>query len=70
LFPSALTLCSTSKTSRSVSASFASEFDPQPFHLSEELAKKTQFGGVAASGWRTAALTMSLLVDGGLAAGR
>jgi len=42
--------------------SFASQFDPQPFHLSEETAKDTLFGGLAASGWHTAALTMRLLV--------
>ena len=42
---------------------FGAEFDPQPFHLDEEAAKKTIFGGLAASGWHTAALTMRLLVD-------
>ena len=42
---------------------FAAEFDPQPFHLDEEAARKTIFGGLAASGWHTAALTMRLLVD-------
>ncbi|MGK9232643.1 MaoC family dehydratase [Inquilinus limosus] len=41
---------------------FAAEFDPQPFHLDEEAAKATFFGGLAASGWHTAALTMKLLV--------
>ena len=45
---------------------FAREFDPQPFHLGEETAKATFFGGLAASGWHTAALTMRLNVDGGL----
>ena len=44
---------------------FAGEFDPQPFHLDEETAKETVFGGLAASGWHTAAVTMRLLVDGG-----
>ena len=43
--------------------SFATEFDPQPFHLDEEAARRTIFGGLAASGWHTAALTMRLLVD-------
>jgi acyl dehydratase len=43
---------------------FAKEFDPQPYHLDEEAAGKTVFGGLAASGWHTAALTMRLLVDG------
>ncbi len=42
--------------------SFAREFDPQPFHLDEATARDTFFGGLAASGWHTAALTMSLLV--------
>jgi acyl dehydratase len=46
--------------------SFAAEFDPQPFHLDEEAARHTMFGGLAASGWHTAALTMRLLVDSGL----
>jgi acyl dehydratase len=44
--------------------SFAREFDPQPYHLDEEAARKSVFGGLAASGWHTAALTMRLLVDG------
>ncbi|HML11235.1 MAG TPA: MaoC family dehydratase [Stellaceae bacterium] len=41
---------------------FAAAYDPQPFHLDEEAARGTVFGGLAASGWQTAALTMSLLV--------
>ncbi len=43
--------------------SFAAEFDPQPFHLDEVAGRKSMFGGLAASGWHTAALTMRLLVD-------
>jgi len=42
---------------------FATEFDPQPFHLNEEAAQDTIFQGLAASGWHTAALTMRLLVE-------
>ena len=42
---------------------FAAEFDPQPFHLDEQIARDTFFGGLAASGWHTAALTMRLLVE-------
>ena len=42
---------------------FAAEFDPQPFHLDEETARNTIFGGLAASGWHTAALTMRLLLE-------
>jgi acyl dehydratase len=45
---------------------FAAEFDPQPFHLDEEAARDTIFGGLAASGWHTAAVTMRLLVDSDL----
>jgi len=44
---------------------FAKQFDPQPFHLDPEAAKSSFFGGLAASGWHTAALTMRLLVTGG-----
>jgi acyl dehydratase len=44
---------------------FAAEFDPQPFHLDEQAASESLFGGIAASGWHTAAVTMHLLVQGG-----
>ncbi|HWL66857.1 MAG TPA: MaoC family dehydratase [Geminicoccus sp.] len=44
---------------------FAREFDPQPFHLDEAAAADSLFGGLAASGWHTAAVTMRLLVEGG-----
>ncbi len=44
---------------------FAAQFDPQPFHLDEAAAKDSLFGGLAASGWHTAAITMKLLVEGG-----
>ena len=42
---------------------FAQEYDPQPFHLSDEGAAGSLFGTLAASGWHTAALTMRLLVE-------
>ncbi len=42
---------------------FASRFDPQPFHLSDEAAAKTHFGRISASGWHTCAMTMRMLVD-------
>jgi acyl dehydratase len=41
---------------------FAAEFDPQPFHL-DEAARHSMFGGMTASGWHTAAVTMRLLVE-------
>ena len=42
---------------------FAREFDPLPFHLDEAAAKASLLGGLASSGWQTAALTLRLLVD-------
>jgi acyl dehydratase len=39
---------------------FAAEYDPQPFHLDEEAARNTILGGLAASGWQTAAIAMRL----------
>jgi acyl dehydratase len=45
---------------------FATQFDPQPFHLDAEAARSTFFQGLAASGWHTAAITMRLLVTSGI----
>lgn len=44
---------------------FAREYDPQPFHVDDEAAKATLFGGLSASGWHTAAISMRLLVQSG-----
>jgi acyl dehydratase len=41
---------------------FARKYDPQAFHLSDEAASKTHFGRLSASGWHTAAMTMSVIV--------
>ena len=41
---------------------FASKYDPQPFHLSDEAAAATHFGRLSASGWHTCAMTMSMVV--------
>jgi acyl dehydratase len=41
---------------------FARQFDPQPFHLSEEAGKASVFGGLCASGWHTCSLAMRLMV--------
>jgi acyl dehydratase len=43
---------------------FASEFDPQPFHLDADAARSGPFGELVASGWHTAAITMRLVVEG------
>ena len=45
---------------------FASQFDPQPFHLDAAAAKETLFGGLVASGWHTVAISMRLMVEGGV----
>jgi acyl dehydratase len=45
---------------------FAAEFDPQPFHLDNAAGEASIFEGLAASGWHTAAVSMRLLVTGGL----
>jgi acyl dehydratase len=42
---------------------FASEFDPQPYHLDEAAAEQTPLKGLAASGWHTAAIAMRLAVE-------
>jgi acyl dehydratase len=41
---------------------FATEFDPQPFHVDPEAAKSSPFGGLIASGWHTTALFMGMFV--------
>ncbi len=41
---------------------FATQFDPQPFHLDAEAAKDSVFGGLCASGWHTCAMAMRLMV--------
>ncbi len=43
---------------------FASEFDPQPFHLNEEIAKTSLLGGLATSGWHNCAIAMRMMWDG------
>jgi acyl dehydratase len=42
---------------------FASAFDPQPFHVDEEAARESVFGGLIASGWHTVAVVMRMIVD-------
>jgi acyl dehydratase len=42
---------------------FSRSFDPQIFHLDPKAAEQSLFGGLAASGWHTAAVSMRLFVD-------
>ncbi len=43
---------------------FARQYDPQPFHVDPDAAKQSIYGGLIASGWQTALLTMRRVVDG------
>ncbi|MBV8634052.1 MAG: MaoC family dehydratase [Burkholderiaceae bacterium] len=43
---------------------FATQFDPQPFHVDKEAASKSIFGGIIASGWHTCSMIMRVMVDG------
>lgn len=47
---------------------FASQFDPQPFHVDHDAAAASHFGGVIASGWHTCSMMMRMVVDGLMAA--
>lgn len=43
---------------------FATQFDPQPFHIDQQAAEASMFGGVVASGWHTCSMMMRIVVDG------
>ena len=51
------------RVTREMIIAFATQFDPFPFHLDEGAAKASLLGGLAASGWQTAALTLRMLGD-------
>ena len=53
----------TTTVSKEMIVSFAREFDPFPFHLDEAAAKASLLGGLASSGWQTAALSLRMLGD-------
>ena len=42
---------------------FAQRYDPQPFHVDEEAARGSLFGGLCASGWHTCAMAMRMMCD-------
>jgi len=46
---------------------FAAKYDPQPFHLDDEAARRSVLGGLCASGWHTAAMWMKLNIAAGAA---
>ncbi len=49
--------------SREAVVEFALAFDPQPFHLDDEAARLSLFGGLCASGWHTCAMAMRMMCD-------
>ena len=53
----------TAVVDRDEMVAFARRFDPQPFHVDDDAAAASWFGGLAASGWFTAGLWMRLYVD-------
>ena len=53
----------TTEVSKEMIVAFAREFDPFPFHLDEDAAKASLLGGLASSGWQTAALSLKMLGD-------
>jgi acyl dehydratase len=50
--------------SREAVLNFAQQFDPQPFHVDDEAARGSLFGGLCASGWHTCAMAMRMMCDG------
>jgi len=63
-FPIGTRLVSSSWTVRAEEIlDFGGKFDPQQFHLDPKSAEKTLFGGLTASGWHTAAISMRLFID-------
>jgi acyl dehydratase len=50
--------------SREEVVSYAGAFDPQAFHLDEEVARNSVLGGLAASGWHSCAILMRMMADG------
>jgi acyl dehydratase len=61
-FGEAVTIGSLTFTAEDI-VRFATDFDPQPFHLDEELAKQALFGGLCASGWHSSAGWMKCFVS-------
>ena len=51
------------EVSREEIIDFARRYDPQPFHVDEEAARRSEFGGLIASGWHTCGLLMRMMVD-------
>ena len=52
------------KVSREEIIAFASQFDPQDFHMEDNPAPVSPFGGLVASGWHICAMAMRTICDG------
>lgn len=52
-----------STVTREAVIAFARDFDPQPFHLDDDAAQASLFGGLSASGWHTCAMAMRMMCD-------
>lgn len=62
--PGAQDLPGSTTVTRDDIVAYARDYDPQPFHLDEEAARKTFAGGLIASGWHSCAMMMRLVADG------
>jgi len=51
------------RVTREAIIAFASQFDPQPFHLDDAAAEASLFGQLSASGWHTCAMSMRMMCD-------
>ncbi|MGH8751460.1 MAG: MaoC family dehydratase [Burkholderiales bacterium] len=51
------------RVSREEIIAFARAYDPQPFHIDEQAARQSFFGGLIASGWHTCAMLMRIMCD-------
>ena len=51
------------EVTRQAALAFASQFDPQPFHLDDDAAAGSMFGRLAASGWHSCAMAMRMMCD-------
>lgn len=61
--PGLVIACGSVTVTEAEIVAFASEFDPQPFHLDAEAAAHTLLGGLAASGWHSVCLVMRLICE-------
>jgi acyl dehydratase len=61
--PGAVFECGRTPVTEAEIIEFARRYDPQYMHVDAEAAARGRFGGLVASGWHTAAVTMRLVVD-------